>query len=197
MQIPAAAIRDTAAAVFGDPDFNRTSLLDRVGAWLLDVLQAILVGIGPTRASPLLFWSVIALIGIIVLLLLGRALYGARLMRSGGPHRLRTGPGRQETGDAWRLARELAARGDFTAAAHALYAALLRLIAGRGEIELHDSKTIGDYVRDLRARSSGRLPGFRDFAQTYETVIYGLGFCDRDRYEQLHGLARRVNEASG
>jgi hypothetical protein len=94
--------------------------------------------------------------------------------------------------DAWVAARRYAAHGDYTSAAHALYAALLQAVAARGDAELHESKTIGDYVRDLAARPSRFLGGFREFARSYETVIYGIGSCDRDRYEQLHGLALRI-----
>lgn len=197
LQIPESAIRDTAAVVFADPAYNRTSLLDRIGAWLLDVLEAIFLRIGPARASPALFWTVVGLTGGLVLLVLGRTLYGLHLARSGRSRFTGARNGAQDPADAWQHARELAVRGEYTAAAHALYAAMLDRIAGHGEIELHASKTIGDYTRDLRRQSSIRLPGFRDFARTYETVIYGLGACDRDRYDRLHGLARRVFETHG
>lgn len=194
MQIPDSAIRDAAAAVFSDPAFHRTSLLDRLGAWVLELLQALFVRLGPARPSPALFWAVVVLTAILVLLVLGRTLYGVRLSRS-----LRGS--RRSDADAARgfdaaLARELAARGDYTAAAHALYGALLATLASRDGIELHDSKTIGDYTRDLRRRASRALPTFRDFGHAYEAVIYGIGFCDRERYERLHGLAERMTHSN-
>lgn len=191
MQIPDSEIRDAAAAVFSDPAFHRVSLLDRLGAWLLEVLEALFVRIGPARPSPALFWTVVTLTGVLVLLILGRALYGIRLSRSLRGKRL-SGESDGTRGFDLSKARDLAARGDYTAAAHALYSALLSALASRDGIELHASKTIGDYIRDLRKRASRALPAFRDFAHAYEVVIYGIGFCDRERYERLHGLAERM-----
>jgi hypothetical protein len=83
----------------------------------------------------------------------------------------------------------LAAAGQYTDAAHALYAALLEGVARREQLRLHPSKTAGDYLRELRRRSSQLVPTFRDFARLYEVVVYGLGSCDRDRYERLYVLA--------
>lgn len=197
VQIPDEAIRDTAAAVFAQPVYNRTTLLDRLLGWLAEVFEALLVRLGPGRTPSWLFWALILLTGALVLAVVGRALYGARFWPGGVASMLPGGSPVRMSEDAWRVARELAARGDFTAAAHALYAALLGRIARQGEVELHESKTVGDYIRDLRARSSARLPGFREFARTYETVIYGLGTCDRDRYERLHGMAQRVVQTGG
>lgn len=91
--------------------------------------------------------------------------------------------------DRWGEAQRLAAAGRYTEAAHALYAALLDSIARGEELRLHPSKTVGDYARDLRRRSSVLLPRFRDFARSYEVVVYGIGSCDQDRYERLYALA--------
>jgi hypothetical protein len=96
------------------------------------------------------------------------------------------------SGDAWAEAQRLAAAGDFTSAAHALYAGLLRGLAARDQVRVHPSKTVGDYARELRRRSSTVLAPFRDFARNYEVVVYGLGYCDRDRYERLHALASSI-----
>jgi hypothetical protein len=91
--------------------------------------------------------------------------------------------------DAWSAAQLLASRGDYTAAAHALYAALLDAGARQEQLKLHPSKTAGDYVREVRRHASPMFPRFRDFARAYEIVIYGLGVCDRERYERLLSLA--------
>jgi hypothetical protein len=194
MQVPESAIRDTVAAVFRDAAYNRTTLLQRFGAWLLDAIQALLLRLRPGEMSSAIYWAFVALLILVAAAILGRAGYLLYLDRGGLLRRRRSGsPAEAMTSsDAWVAARQYAARGDYTSAAHALYAALLQAVAARGEAELHESKTIGDYVRDLAARSSRLLGGFREFARSYETVIYGIGFCDRDRYEQLHGLALRI-----
>jgi hypothetical protein len=91
--------------------------------------------------------------------------------------------------DPWTLAQSLAATGDYTAAAHALYAALLESAARGQQVRLHPSKTAGDYAREMRLRRSQLFRGFRDFANHYEVVIYGDQMCDRDRYDRLFALA--------
>jgi hypothetical protein len=192
MQIPDSVIRDAATTVFADGAYHRTSLLDRLGAWLLDVLEAVFIRLGPAQASPTVFWVIVVLTSSFVLLVLGRTIYGVRLARTSRVLLRNSGRGSGDPERDWARARELAAGGDYTRAAHALYAALLALIATQDNIELHSSKTIGDYTRELRRRASHALAGFRDFAHAYETVIYGIGFCDRERYERLHGLAARL-----
>lgn len=100
----------------------------------------------------------------------------------------RRGPDR--TSDWWATAQRLAAEGDYTAAAHALYLALLTAAALRGLVSLHDSKTTGDYLRELRrAANRSELNHFTDFTRSYETVIYGIGSCDSARFTRLRALA--------
>jgi uncharacterized membrane protein YhaH (DUF805 family) len=100
--------------------------------------------------------------------------------------------------DWWAMAQRLAAEGAFTDAAHALYLALVSNAARRGLIAMHESKTTGDYLRELRraARTSGarrvtdgELAGWREFVRVYETVIYGTGTCDSAQYGTLQRLA--------
>jgi hypothetical protein len=99
--------------------------------------------------------------------------------------------------DAWMTAQELAAQGDFTGAAHALYIALLGNLARRDLLRIHPSKTIGDYLRELRRRPAAPLQTVREFARAYEVVAYGLRSCDADRYARLHALAAQVIEPNG
>jgi hypothetical protein len=114
---------------------------------------------------------------------------GIRAERGGGRRRGESG------GDPWALAQRLAAAGDYTGAAHALYQGLLLSVARRDNIRLHESKTVGDYTRELRSRASRRFAPFREFARTYEVVVYGLGRCDRDRYDRLQRLAQAITTA--
>ena len=57
-------------------------------------------------------------------------------------------------------ARGHAARGDHARAIDDAYAALLRRLDGDGLIEIHPSRTNGDYVRRLRKRPSMRNERF-------------------------------------
>jgi hypothetical protein len=51
---------------------------------------------------------------------------------------------------------------------------------------------VGDYARELRRNSSSLFSRYREFARSYETVVYGLGTCDRERWERLDALARDI-----
>jgi hypothetical protein len=143
------------------------------------------------RRSPVLYWTVIALLALLAVAIVARALFLWRQRRLFNAAALawESSPLRRAGRDPWTAAEELSARGEFTDAAHALYAALLENAAQAGQIRLHPSKTAGDYVRELRNRSSSLFTLFRDFARSYETVIYGLGSCDAERYHRLYALA--------
>lgn len=93
---------------------------------------------------------------------------------------------------AWDAAQLSAAQGDYTQAAHWLYAALLQSLAQRERLRLHSSKTAGDYARDLRSTSSPSWSPFRRFVQAFEFVAYGRRECSRDEFEQLRALAAPV-----
>lgn len=114
--------------------------------------------------------------------------------RFGGGERARIARARAVggAGDPWLRAQQEAAAGRHTEAAHLLYQAILVALAGRERLRLHPSKTVGDYARELRARSSSAFPGYREFARLYETVVYGLQHCDRERWERLHALAAPI-----
>ena len=156
-------------------------------AWLASQFERYRQAIGE---SPVLHWTSIAVLALLVAAVAGRAAYLAWVHRGVRSAASRTARARARTaGDPWLAAQALAAAGDYTGAAHALYAALLETVARRERLTLHPSRTVGDYVRDLRTRSSSLFGRFREFARSYETVVYGLGECDRERYERLHALA--------
>ena len=199
LQIPDSVIADTADAVFAAAEYARArpSLLARAYQWLRDFLAPL--GEATTPSAPV-FWSVIAAGVLIILLVVGRFTWLARtrMLRHASE---RAGGGgiasRTRAGDPWRAAEELAAAGEFTDAAHSLYLALLDAVARRERLRLHPAFTVGDYVRALRSRSSSLFSRFRDFALSYETVVYGLGSCDRERYERLRSLALPILQGDG
>jgi hypothetical protein len=196
------AIRDTMAAVFRQAAFvkRQPSWIARKVEQLLDWIGSLFHGLGLTRSSnPALFWTIMMILLGIALAILGRLIWVNHLRRIqgiGARPELR-GSSMAAQGDPWIAAQQHAARGDFTAAAHALYLALLMAIARRGFVKLHPSKTVGDYVRELRARSATVFTRFRDFARAYETVVYGSGVCDEERYEKLQRLALPIVQSDG
>ncbi len=188
-QVPERTIRRAVEAVYGAPVFNRTSLWDRFWGWVGEMLGRFFSWLSPMfntlHKSPPLFWAVIIGLGLLTAAAIARWLH---LWRARIALRI--------AGSAWETERG-AARGDFTAAAHALYAALLDAGARANQLRLHPSKTAGDYVREVRTQSSPIFPNFRDFARAYELVIYGFGECNRDRYERLLSLALPVVRPNG
>ncbi len=201
-QIPERTIRRAVDAVYGAPTFNRTSLWDRFWEFVGEMLGRLYVWLSPAfgalRRSPPLFWAVLIALGLLTAAVIARSLYLWRartaLRIAGGGWETKAGATR---GDALSSAQRLATLGDFTAAAHALYAALLDAGARQNQLRLHPSKTAGDYVREVRRHSSPIFPGFRDFARAYERVIYGLGECNRERYERLLSLALPIVRPHG
>ena len=202
--VPETAIRDTMAAVFRQAAFARerpswiAAQMDRFFTWLGNVLRSIFGPLFRSReTNPRMFWVLVTIIALIVLAIVARLAYVSYLRRKqgiGARAFLGGTGGVSRGGDPRLLAQQLAAQGNFTDAAHALYMALLEAVARRGLVRLHSSKTVGDYVRELRARSSAVFTRFRDFARAYEVVVYGTGYCDRERYERLLALALPILE---
>lgn len=201
-QIPERTIHDAVAAIFSAREYQRSTLLDRFWYWLREIIGHFFAWLKPgflaLKDSPPLYWAVLITLGALVALAVARWLYLWRARTA----RLAAGDGWEHhagaaRGDAWAAAQQLAASGNYTAAAHALYAALLDAGARQHQLRLHPSKTAGDYVREVRRRSPPAFPTFRDFARSYELVIYGIGECNRERYESLFSLALPVVRPNG
>jgi hypothetical protein len=179
---PPRAIHDTVAAIAKRKEFARAlgdSLLDRVlrtlGEWYTKFLD-LFRGSQPVR---FLLWTVVA---VLVALVIARIVIGVReteRRRRGLPAH------RNSSTDPWGDARRLADSGSYTEAAHALFAALLRACAARGELRIHSSKTTGDYWRELRRRGAQSTLGFGRFRARYDRIIYGDRSCDAAGYAAL------------
>ncbi|HKG90375.1 MAG TPA: DUF4129 domain-containing protein [Gemmatimonadaceae bacterium] len=190
-----ATVRDSVRAVFRDAAYDRTlreTLWDRISEWFGELFRRFREAAGD---QPAFYWTTVVVLAAVAAAAAGRLIYLAVVRRDlsvAGRGGAAGRGGRRAAVDPRLRAQELAAAGDYTEAAHALYRALLEAISQRERVRLHPSKTVGDYVRDLRARSSSLFGRFRDFARSYEVVVYGLGVCDRDRYERLFALASGI-----
>ena len=190
-----AALRDTLDVVFAGPEFTfvaTETVLSRILNWIGELIRELMRFTGGSRA---LYYTVLVLTVALVIAVVARVLYVAHARGGFGARRrgLFAGAAAPGIADPWRLAQRLAAEGDYTAAAHALYGAILQSASRDGLVRLHHAKTIGDYAREMRARASATLLStFREFARGYEYVVYGVGECDRERYERLYGLATRM-----
>ena len=195
---PPTAVRDSFAVVFEQPAYDRSlreTLWSRLLAWFGEWFERLREAMS---ASPAAYWTARALLVLVALAVVGRLAYVLWSRFAGGEH-ARLGRMRAAAGgaDPWASAQREAAAGRYTEAAHLLYQAILVVLAGRERLRLHPSKTVGDYARELRARSSSAFPGYREFARAYETVVYGLQHCDRERWERLQALAVAITGPRG
>lgn len=195
--LPDQAIRDTLARILTHDGYDRglrETAWQRFWNWLLELFQP--AG-RAMRESPLAQRLALALVVLLVVAIVARVVvvaYGSRIARA-AEREGRTGRGRGgRLADPWTEAQRLAEGGDYTGAAHAAYEAVLLALRARARVRLHPSKTVGDYVRELRRLQSPLAPGYREFARLYEVVIYGVGTCDAARWARLHALAAELVE---
>lgn len=183
------AVHDTVAAVARQSQFQR-SLRDSLWSKFWRAFtRAINEFFSLFQDSPVGRNIVFALLGLLLLLIVVRFWMSERAQaqaRTGGD----TEVARARGADAWREAERLAAAGDYTGAAHALFAALLAACASRGELRLHPSKTTGDYARELRRWNASSQRGFQTFRSRYDRIIYGDMQCSASDYALLLTDAR-------
>lgn len=201
-QIPDHRVAAAVDTVFHDPEYRRLTLGQALWHWFLVLVSRVFDYLAAwydhLRASPGTFWLLVAIVAALVLAIVIRSVMLWRLRRTDMARGMIWGAmGGARGEDPWAAAQTLAASGDYTSAAHALYAAMLESAARQHEIRLHPSKTVGDYMRELRTRSSSLFGRFREFGRSYEVVIYGIGRCDAERYQQLHALAMPVVHPHG
>jgi hypothetical protein len=167
----------------------RESLLAEFLQWLWNWIHRISQAIASTPgAAPVARFTLYTAVALLVVAV------GYRVVRhyleTRGGTRLRFSGG--VVADLWKDSERAAAQGNFTAAAHLLYAALLRRLVLRGTLRFHSSKTTGDYVRELRRTGGAVLVPFTTFVRAYEVVIYRDGTCDAERYTTLRALAEPI-----
>jgi len=154
--------------------------------WIARVIAAIFETVSETPgAGRIVQFTLYGLVAILVVVLGYRLFRHYQATRGHAPNRFNT----DDVTNLWKDAERAAAAGDYTAAAHLLYAALIRMLVLRGVLRFHPSKTSGDYVRELRRGDSGiLLTPFVDFVRAYEVVVYRDGTCDAPRYAMLRAL---------
>lgn len=185
---PPAMVHDTVESVVSGPAFRKSlqmSLAQRLYRWIADGLNAL---VDYMRGSAPARWVAIVLTLLLVAAIIARFLLAMRARADDGALHVRARRGRPGE-DPWRAAEQLAATGQFEEAAHALYRGVVESVARTDQLRVDPSKTSGDYARELRARGSARLPGFRAFARRFDVAVYGHGGCDADAITELARLA--------
>jgi hypothetical protein len=186
-------IHDTVAAIVRQPEFAtplRQSLAGRVLRYVADRVGAL---IDLLRGSPSSRVIVITAVVLIILVIVARIIVTRRIDAAGvfgdddG-----SGGRRDRRRDPWAEARERAGAGDYEAATHFLYAAVIETLARDGAITHHPSKTSGDYARELARRGAAGSRDFRSFAREADRVIFGSLQPDAESYERLESAAARI-----
>jgi hypothetical protein len=187
-------IHDTVAAIARQPIFApaRRSLLGRFVQYVFERIGDLfdLVRGSPNARLLVIVAGIAIAVVVVARIVAGRRVDAARAAK-------RTAGRMRSSGvEAWKMASELAAAGDYTGACHALYAGVLDVLAHDGALKRHASKTSGDYVRELRLRGSPVVREFRDFAGDFDRVIYGHGVASADDYGRLASAAERATRVA-
>jgi Domain of unknown function (DUF4129) len=177
-------VHHTVAALVRDRAYQRSILGSLLGRVLLAIVEGVSRLIKAFQQIPGGRTTVIVAVVVIVALIAGRVFLTAQLEGDEFTRRRRRGA-RAVRADAWSEAERLAAMGDYTGAAHALYQAVLRRLAGTERIRLHASKTSGEYSRELRRRGSPAAAPFQQFGRRFDRVIFGIGECSAQEFEAM------------
>lgn len=178
------AIRDTIAAIAEHEAYQRVlsvSIWDKLYRFVKDHVDRLLDAVG---ASPYGRTIALTLVVLAVGLIVARVMLGVVAERKAGdlvPRRSVDAQNIAQLSEAERLA----ANGEYTAAAHVLFAIVLSTGSARGEFRFHPSKTSGDYAREIRRRATRWLDPFQNFRRRYDRVIYGDTVCSVDEYRAL------------
>lgn len=187
------AIHDTVATLLRDRAYHRSFWSSLIGRILTELGRLIAWIFETARAMPGGRNTVIGIVVVILLLILARIFMTAS-WRDEGAMRRRGASSRATRIDSWSEAESLAAAGDYLGAAHALYQAVLRRIAGAERIRLHPSKTSGDYARELRRRDSPLTAPFQRFGRRFDRVVFGVGECSPEEFAAMLRDASMIAE---
>lgn len=205
MQTPEpAAVSRALEEVYARPEFAESSppwplelladLRDAVVQLLigaLDWLISTLAQSVPEGWAPVLSRVLVVLLVAVAVVALGYILAGAGRRRrrfdvpgqEGDPGQATPGPARDAAG--WEAAAEEAAReGRFRDAALALYRGVLLRLDEQGVLRIRDTKTPGDYRREVRARSGDGAP-FDAFLRSFLPLAFGSRSDDPGAFQRL------------
>jgi hypothetical protein len=188
----ASEIHDTVSAIARQPMYAtsiRESVLGRFFRFVIGRIARFLA-IFDGAGDPSLL--IIVTLSVVVLVIASRIIVTRRAAdiqrRLGG----RVQFGRIAARDHWGDARAAALAGDYLAATHALYAAVIDSLARAGVVAFHPSKTSGDYAREMIRRGDAPRQEFRTFARDADRVIFGTRQPTAADYDRLLAAAERA-----
>jgi hypothetical protein len=190
----ASAVHDTVGVLLRDAAYHRSFWSSLAGRILLEIGRFLGWLVEAVRGIPGGRATVLTILAIVLVLVLGRLMMAAEWGEEAMFRRKPSG-GRAMRADPWAEAERLAAAGDYMGAAHALYQAVLRRLAVTERVRLHESKTSGDYVRDLRRRGSPLATPFHRFGRRFDRVVFGARICTAEDFAALRSDAMAIPEA--
>jgi len=194
----AATIKAEIRDILSDPKYAaRRSFLD----WLAEKLQSLRPG-GihlPSEASDVVFWTVVAGCGVLVIGLLVhvaltlrfswlRGMYAADLP---GPRLGSEADYRRPFENLDVLYQQLAGQGRFREALGIMMLALLRRHDDLGLLRFHRSKTNGEYVCEYPREHVCR-GDFHRFVLAFDLAVYGGRASPSDAFNQMSTLFQRI-----
>ena len=191
-------VRAAADVIYRRPEFVRAeqkSLLEIFWEWVAGLVRA-----ADGAIPDWLRWSFYVLAGLLGLYLLAQIALAvhrmARARRAAEP--MASARGARPALDSVeqrRAAHAAAARGDYASAVRALYRFAVARLHERRLVQYHESKTGGDYLRELRPRPA-RFELFAGFLAQVERILFGGRPCDRDLFAQLDGVAETLGDGA-
>ena len=188
--LPADSLQRAITAVFQRPEYRRSlrrTLLEDILDWIASMFRAIENSV---EAHPVLRIIIGAVVLAFITVTVGRSLYLSR-MKEEEPGILSVKQSSVER-DPWKAAEASALAGNYLEAAHSLYAAVLHTLARSDRLVIESAKTVGDYTRELRTRTSKSLPLYRDFARLYEPMVWRDCGCGPPEFERLLAIASKL-----
>ena len=186
-----AAVHDTVGALLRDAAYRRSFWSSIAGRILLEIGRFLAWVFRSVSAIPGGRTAVLTVIAIVLLLVAVRLIMTTQWGEETLLRRKHIGLGGSRL-DPWAESERLARAGDFMGAAHALYQAVLRRLAGSERIRVHASKTSGDYVRDLRRRGSPATASFQRFGRHFDAVVFVAGVCTAEDFSELRAQALAI-----
>lgn len=181
-------------------DYNR-ELLQVPSDWWNDLikrvanlLQSLFHNIDGQKAAPIVVWSLVAILGLLLLLFFyfiwkKRPKFFQRDKQVGVPYDVISEAELYDT-DFARSLEDALARNDYRAAVRLIYLQTLRITADRGGIEWQIFKTPTEYVRELRPESL--RPHFQQLTNIFLRVRYGNYSATPELFERMRILQQHI-----
>jgi Domain of unknown function (DUF4129) len=149
-------------------------------------------------AAPVLFWVIIAVLGVTLLLALGHIFF-ALIQAARGRERpagaadglVASGLEANDPADWERRARAAAAAGRFREAALALYQGVVLRLDQQGVVRFRPGKTAGEYRREAHGTAALAAP-FDRFLRKFHPVAFGPRGPDLTSWESLRSSAAEL-----